>query len=61
MLLREETDVRLTLVGPWAAAVVALENKSRLEVSRLAMHHDSSGRPLAAALNSVASPRGRVI
>lgn len=31
-LLREETEVRLSLVGPWAAEVVALENRFRLQV-----------------------------
>ena len=31
-LLREETDVRLSIVGPWAAEVVAVENKFRLQV-----------------------------
>ncbi|CAM9136074.1 unnamed protein product [Ectocarpus fasciculatus] len=30
-LLREETEVRLSLVGPWAAEVVALENRFRLQ------------------------------
>ncbi|CAM9415901.1 unnamed protein product, partial [Laminaria digitata] len=30
-LLREETDVRLSIVGPWAAEVVAVENKFRIK------------------------------
>lgn len=34
-LLREETEVRLSLVGPWAAEIVAVENKFRLDVSVL--------------------------
>lgn len=50
--------MRLSLVGPWAADVVALENKFRLEVSGLAMRHDPPGRPLAAAISNVPSPRG---
>ncbi|CAN0317796.1 unnamed protein product, partial [Discosporangium mesarthrocarpum] len=33
-MLREETDMRLTLVGPWAAEVVAAENAFRLEAYR---------------------------
>lgn len=32
-LLREETDVRLSIVGPWAADIVAAENNFRLNVS----------------------------
>lgn len=32
-LLRDETDVRLSIVGPWAADVVAAENRFRLNVS----------------------------
>lgn len=31
-LLREETDVRLSVVGPWAADIVAAENNFRLNV-----------------------------
>eukprot|EP00752_Nemacystus_decipiens_P018678 g16744.t2 len=30
-LLREETEVRLGLVGPWAAEIVSLENRFRLQ------------------------------
>ena len=30
-LLREETEVRLSLVGPWAAEVVSVENRFRLQ------------------------------
>lgn len=32
-MLRDEADVRLSIIGPWAADLVALENKFRIDVS----------------------------
>lgn len=33
-MLRDETDMRLSVVGPWAAEIVGLENRFRLQASR---------------------------